>query len=152
MVDIGGDLLCFREEGSTDYLPVKIQNPFGDGTLATLTISNRAVCTSGNYARYYTINGKKYSHIIDPRTCKPADLIPSVTVLADDAITADIWATALSVVGQEGLKWLPSDVEAFLIEGDKDDHIYIATPGFQNYLAQGESLLINQITVKSSTK
>ncbi len=69
-------------------------------------------------------------------------MIPSVTVLADDALTADVWATALSVLGKEGLDLLPPNVDAFLIEGDKKNHCFIATPGFVEAMEENESLPI----------
>ena len=68
----------------------------------TLYVRDRAVVTSGNYERFTVIQGKRYSHIIDPRTGRPVDGPDSVTVIAADAADADAWATALSVTGKSG--------------------------------------------------
>ena len=76
-----------------------VQDPFDTSEGArfgTLALTDLAVCTSGNYRRFAEIGGKRYSHIIDPRTARPVDLAPSVTVVAPTAAVADGWATALS--------------------------------------------------------
>jgi len=77
-----------------------------------------------------TIAGRRYSHIIDPRTSLPVEEVPSVTVVAPNATTADVWATALSVLGIEGVERLPQGVEAMLVVGTEDDHRVLCTAGF----------------------
>ncbi len=128
-IDVGGDVACFGRPPRAQFWTVDVQNPFGRGHLTTLRLSNGAVCTSGNYARYRTIEGRRYNHIIDPRNGRPAELVPSVTVLAPTATEADVWATALSVLGREGLARLPKDVEALLIVGTAEDYKIYCTPG-----------------------
>ena len=81
-------------------------------------------------------DGKRYSHIIDPRTGRPVDVAPSVTVVAPTAAVADGWATALSVLGPEGLQVLPPDVEALLVVGGPDDYELHQSPGFARLLDQ----------------
>ena len=59
-----------------------------------------AMATSGDYRNYFEQGGKRYSHTIDPRTGYPIDhSLVSVTVLAESAMLADAWATAISVLG-----------------------------------------------------
>ena len=101
-----------------------------------MRVSDTAVCTSGNYARFTTINRTRYSHIIDPRTGQPADAVPSVTVVANSAMAADIRATALSVSGIKGLPSLPDGFEAIMVEGTPDDHLVIVTPGMHDLLLE----------------
>jgi len=83
-------------------------------------VRDQAVVTSGHYARGYTIEGRRFSHIIDPRTGRPVDTrLASVTVLAPDAATADGLATALAVLGVEkGMELVEktTDVECLLLE------------------------------------
>jgi thiamine biosynthesis lipoprotein len=139
MVDVGGDLVCFGEppeegHGRGSSWPVDVQNPLGPGYMAKLRLSGGAVCTSGGYARFTEIAGRRYSHIIDPRSGLPAEAALSVTVVAADAVTADIWATALSVLGREGLKRLPDGVEAMLMVGTKDDHQIVCTASLRGML------------------
>jgi thiamine biosynthesis lipoprotein len=130
MVDVGGDVLCFGQQENGEPWLVEVKNPFGPDCLAKVCIRDRAVCTSGNYARYTEIAGKRYGHIIDPRVGRPADAAESVTVVAPTALTADIWATALCVLGRDGLQRLPVDINALMVVGSRDDYHLLCTAGF----------------------
>lgn len=131
LVDVGGDLRCYGSPPDGSGWVVDIQSPFGEGVLGKVRLrEGKAVCTSGGYARFTEIQGKRYSHIVDPRTGYPVDAVPSVTVIAPTAMEADIWATALSVLGPEGLSRLPDGVEALLIQGDSKNLKKTATAGF----------------------
>ena len=134
MVDVGGDLACFGRQADGRLWPVDVKSPFGPGRLAQLRLRGGAVATSGNYARYAQIAGKRYSHIIDPRVGRPAEAVQSATVVAPTAVTADIWATALSVLGPQGLSRLPNKVEALIVVGSKDDCQIICTAGMRDLL------------------
>jgi thiamine biosynthesis lipoprotein len=130
LVDVGGDVLCFGEQENGESWLVEVRNPFGPDCLAKVRIRDGAVCTSGNYARYTEIEGKRYGHIIDPRMRRPTNEAESVTVVAPTALTADIWATALCVLGQDGLQRLPDDVNALMVVGSRDDYHLLCTAGF----------------------
>ncbi len=139
LIDVGGDIRCFGKPPKGDYWTLGIQNPFEPASpelLETLKIKAGAVCTSGNYHRYSQIQGKRYSHIIDPRTFRPAGVSPSVTVYAPTATLADAWATALSVLGPEGFKLIPpeSGIEAMIIIGGPENYKKTSTPGFKSLL------------------
>jgi len=136
LVDVGGDLACFGHSPLGEDWKVDVKNPFGPGHLVELHSTGGAVCTSGNYARFTEIGGKRYGHIIDPRTGQPTDAAVSVTVVAADAVTADIWATSLSVLGLQGFKRLPDGVEAMIVTGSKADHKIHCTPGFRKLLKE----------------
>lgn len=142
IVDIGGDIRCFGERPSRKPWRVGVVNPFAPQDkppLAVLEVRDAAVCTSGNYRRGRTIQGKRYSHILDPRTGMPVDAYPSVTVVAPDAATADAWATALSVLGPKGLKLLAgSHIEALIVIGTPDEHTYVTTPGMNSLIAKND--------------
>jgi len=132
LVDVGGDVACFgRQAGGQPWL-IAVKDPGQPGPLAQLRVGDRAVATSGDYARYVEIEGKRYSHIIDPRVGLPAEAARSVTVIADTAVMADIWATALSVLGAEGLERLPAGVEALVFCSGGDEPRLVCTPGFQD--------------------
>jgi thiamine biosynthesis lipoprotein len=134
IVDVGGDIRCFGVKPSGDPWRVGIVNPFTPNSSQNLTIValyDGAVCTSGNYRRFSVIEGQQYSHILDPRTGRPADAAPSVTVMAPTATTADGWATALSVLGEEGLHLLRgTSIEAMLVVGTAEEYRVVCTPGF----------------------
>ncbi len=133
MVELGGDLACFGRQADGEPWHVEINHPHRLDGLARLRVVDRAVATSGNYARYTEIDGKQYSHIVDPRTCLPTDATESVTVVAPTAMTADIWATAISVLGVEGLELLPDGVDALLLVDSEDGSSVVCTPGFRAY-------------------
>jgi len=140
LVDVGGDTRCFGHRGKDGPWRVGVRSPFTAAAtiFAVLSVEDGAVCTSGNYLRFAEIDGKRYSHIVDPRTGWPVDAAPSVTVVAKTAMTADAWATALSVLGPAGLKLLPAGegIEAMIVEGGPDDYRIHYSDGFEKLLAE----------------
>lgn len=82
LVNIGGNVIALGAHGDRPWR-VGIQHPRQSGTLATLDLhSGEAVGTSGDYQRYFEVNGRRYSHLIDPRTGFPTTGMQSLTVLA----------------------------------------------------------------------
>jgi thiamine biosynthesis lipoprotein len=139
LVDIGGEVSCFGKSwivGIQDPFAQDNENQLSQAPRWRLRCQNVSIATSGNYRRYVSINGKHYSHIVDPRTGQPAEKIPSVTIIAPKTIDADALATALSVMNaEEGIQLaekLP-DVEAFLVAGTPEKPQYYRTSGFKKY-------------------
>jgi thiamine biosynthesis lipoprotein len=100
-VNMSGDVLV---HGSKNGAPwnVAITHPRKKGeSLMILPVSNAAVSTSGDYERYFEKDGKRYCHIIDPRTGYPADRCQSVTIVAPNLAFADGLATGVFVLGPE---------------------------------------------------
>jgi thiamine biosynthesis lipoprotein len=99
--------------------PVGVRHPLLPGRrLATLTLADRALGTSGSGTQFFVDRGRKLGHILDPRTGRPAEGVLSATVLAPDAATADALATALYVLGPTGLDVVApagGDVAAILV-------------------------------------
>ncbi len=101
VINAGGDLKVIGRHGDRPWR-VGIRNPRGEGVLAVLDVHDgEAVFTSGDYERYFTWEGKRYHHILDPRTGYPAEGTRSVTVIHTDGATADAAATALFVAGPD---------------------------------------------------
>ncbi len=134
MVDIGGDIRCFGiGPPGKEHWSIGLQDPrvSADDTdpqriLLVLKLKDLAITTSGHYRRFTVIEGKKTSHIIDPHTGQGSDKLSSVTIMAQDAITADGLATAVSVLGQEkGLALIEQtpQVEAIVIGNDSNQTI-----------------------------
>ncbi len=99
IVNAGGDLRAIGSKGEWPWR-IGIRNPRGEGLIASLQISgDESVFTSGDYERFYDYQGRRYHHIIDPRSGYPTDGFSSVTILHSDAATADAAATALMVAG-----------------------------------------------------
>lgn len=106
LVDIGGELRVQGRNASGRAWQVAIENPNGDRKpYDVLSLNGGAVATSGNYRNYFEIGGQRFSHTIDPRTGSPVKhSLALATVVANHAMTADGWATAMIVLGaEEGL-------------------------------------------------
>ena len=94
--------------------------------LGWLDCSDKAVVTSGNYEKYVEFNGKKYSHIINPKTGYPAFGTRSVTIICPDAELADALATAVFILGEkDGITLIDKikDVECLLVT-ENDELVY----------------------------
>lgn len=135
LINVSGDILAFGESMHPDGWNVQIADPRDKNkVLAWLKMNNSALVTSGNYEKYFTSNGKRYSHIIDPSTGYPTTEVKSATVLSPDAEISDVLATSLIVMGVEkGLKLINKlkDVECIII--DKNDQIYNSDKIHLNY-------------------
>ena len=100
VVNAGGDLIAWGKQENGQDWNVGITDP-KDKTkiIGWLNISDQAVVTSGNYEKFVEFNGKRYGHIINPKTGMPANGINSVTIICPDAELADALATAVFVLG-----------------------------------------------------
>jgi len=103
IVNAGGDLRAIGRRGDRPWR-IGVREPRLEGVLAAIEVSgDQSVFTSGDYERFFEFEGRRYHHILDPRTGYPSQGLVSVTVLADNAATADAACTALMVSGPE--KW-----------------------------------------------
>lgn len=101
VINAGGDLRVIGRHGQRPWR-IGIHHPREDGVIAWLdTEANESIFTSGDYERYYVYDGRRYHHILDPRTGYPVTGTRSVTVIHDNAGSADAAATALFVAGPE---------------------------------------------------
>ena len=125
VMNIGGDIVV---KGDINEL-IKIANPISDAindpALTSVSLQNKAIATSGNYRRGNRINGKWYSHIVDPRTGIPTEGITSATVIADDGVEAGALATAFNVLSVDESVKLASQFAHtdYLIVTNKGEHI-----------------------------
>lgn len=100
IVNASGDLTAWGNQPNGQPWTIGIADPnTKNQPFSFLNISNIAVATSGNYEKYALINGKKYSHTIDPKTGLPVAGIKSVTILSPNAEIADAMATPVTVMG-----------------------------------------------------
>lgn len=105
LIDLGGELAARGRHPSGRPWQVAIEDPRPERRqmAAILVLDNLRVATSGTRRQGYDLGGRRYSHIIDPRRSAPvAGTLASVSVLADNAMTADGWATALTAAGPGG--------------------------------------------------
>ncbi len=121
MVNAGGDLKALGKRFGKPW-EIAIRHPRDrEHVVASLPVANTCVVTSGDYERFFEYEGKRYHHILDPRTGYPSTGCMSTTVVAPDAAFADALATALCVIGSEaGMELVESldRVEALLVDLD----------------------------------
>ncbi len=120
LIDLGGNLYCLGGAQGRDDWRVGIRNPLNrDELFATVTVSEASVATSGSYERFVMIDGRRYGHIMNPATGRPAEGLLSATVIASEGILADGLSTTLFVLGPEKamvfLREYYSEVEAVLV-------------------------------------
>ena len=104
LVDIGGELRAGGQSQRGDDWRIALEKPVsGERSVQRVVeVTGLGVATSGDYRNYFEKNGTRYSHIIDASTGRPVEhRLASVTVLADNAMIADGWATMLMVLGEE---------------------------------------------------
>ena len=102
IINAGGDLKVIGQHGDRPWR-IAIRHPREDGMIASLNaLDGEAIFTSGDYERFYMYKGKRYHHILDPRTGYPATASQSVTVIHKNAGLADAAATALFIAGADG--------------------------------------------------
>lgn len=121
LIDGGGDVKACGSRGGAPW-SVAIKHPRREALLCMVGVGPAAIVTSGDYERFFEIGGRRYHHIMDPRTGYPARGVVSATVIARTATEADALATAALVLGPErGLRMLEDlpGVEGLLV----DEHL-----------------------------
>ena len=104
MVEIGGDLYAAgrNEAGVPWQIGVETPSPSAREAFRVVGVSDLGMASSGDYRNYFEQDGQRYSHLIDPRNGRPvAHKTASATVLSDNAMLADAWATAFLILGRE---------------------------------------------------
>jgi thiamine biosynthesis lipoprotein len=146
MVEIGGEIKTKGLNERNSPWIIGIDKPVDDnsyagsmGLQAKVGISGVALATSGNYRNFYVINGRKYSHTINPKTGYPVSHnLLSASIISEDCMTADAIATSCMVLGLEKSKKLIDSLEktdAYLIFQDEKGKLdFYYSKGFKKYL------------------
>ena len=128
LINVGGENLASGKNQEGDIWKIGIEKPtnkINDDYKLILSLNNKAIATSGNYRKFHKINGKKYSHVIDPLTGYPAyNRLLSVSVIHDDCMIADAYATAFMVMGVKKTKDFikkNKELQVFLIYSSKEN-------------------------------
>ena len=142
LVEIGGEIKSSIK--NTDNWIIGIQDPLSDGiyqkgVLKKILLNNKSMATSGTYNNYFLHNGKKFSHIINPKTGYPYNYsIVSATVIAQDCVDADAYATmAMTMDVDDFLLIINSikDVESFLVLIDENNNfVYYESKNFKEFI------------------
>jgi FAD:protein FMN transferase len=150
LINIGGDMVAkgVLDEKVSIVNPIKKSDNFFESN--RIELKNAAVATSGNYKRGYLIQGKQYSHIINPLTGMPADEIQSATVVAKDAVVAGALATSFNVMSVEESQSLArkfSDVEYQIITSN---NTVIESDGWEKLIVHEAPIIKNNTVVNHS--
>ncbi len=136
MVEIGGEVRTRGTKADGDPWGIGIEQPTAGQRIvqSVIRLNDAALATSGDYRNFIEIDGRRYSHTIDPRTGRPiGHALAAVSVVADDCMTADAWATALMVLGPEDgyvAAERTSGIEALFLTRQGDGFAARTTPGF----------------------
>lgn len=136
LIDLGGNIFALGSKRDGTPWKVGIQNPFSlrGQYLGVLKVKNKSVVTSGNYEKYFIKAGKRYHHIIDPRTGYPSESsIISATIISDNSLDGDGLSTGIYILGvKKALELIETldGIEAILITDDKK--VYV-TSGINEY-------------------
>ncbi len=129
LIEVGGELLAKGRNDEGNIWRVGVDKPLenidtNERFQFILDLENKALATSGNYRNFYKKDGVKYSHVISPLTGFPAqNSLLSVTVIHDNCMLADAYATAFMVMGVAQTKQFVaqhSDIEIYLVYTEKD--------------------------------
>jgi thiamine biosynthesis lipoprotein ApbE len=149
MVNIGGDIVVKGK--NTEKINIEDPTTAADNTLDKhfISIKNGAIATSGNYKRGFSINGKWYSHILDPRTGLPVEKVKSATIVAPNATDAGALATAFNVMdpaeSMELAEATGAEFKMVLANGQA-----IESKGWKNLLTQNETRITPIINEKKA--
>ena len=139
LFSVGGNVCAIGAHPDGTPWRIGIQNPDVDSDQAYLqkvSVQDVSVVTSGNYQRYYEVDGKRYCHIINPQTLLPADTFSSVTVITPDSGIADALSTTLFNMSlEEGMQFVKEQdqVEAMWVS---EDGTIAYSDGFEVYLTE----------------
>ncbi len=145
LVEIGGEVRTKGLNPNGKNWLIGVNTPEEESKIndfmAYVNLSDKGMATSGNYRNFYEVDGEKYSHTINPKTGFPerSNLL-SATIIADDCMTADAYATACMVGGLEkAMNWIKNDknLEGYFIFADKNGNLQSqASEGFKKYLKE----------------
>ena len=103
LVNFGGNIYAMKPPAGKKSWNVGVRKPgSGSEIISNMDLVNKGIATSGDYERYFKHEGKRYSHIIDPRTGWPVEGVTSVVAVSKTATEADVLSTAVSVLGSLG--------------------------------------------------
>ncbi|MFQ9967511.1 MAG: FAD:protein FMN transferase [Peptoniphilus sp.] len=127
VISAGGNVrIIGKPTDGRDNFKIGIQNPdleSHDQVLASLNVANTSIVTSGDYQRYFDLDGVRYCHIIDPDTLKPAHEIKSATVIKEDSGLCDFLSTAAFNSTDDEIKELSDKTGAGVVWVDKDMNV-----------------------------
>ncbi|MBI5631899.1 MAG: FAD:protein FMN transferase [Nitrospirae bacterium] len=129
LVSIAGDIRTFGVKPDKGLWVIGIKNPRQTGErdeiIARIRLGDKAISTAGDYERFFLSEGKRYHHLLDPKSGYPAELCRSVSVIAEKGVITDGFDNAIFILGPEkGLKLAKEiGVDAIIIDGSGTIHM-----------------------------
>ncbi len=140
LVNIGGDLLAMGQREPDVSWRIGIELPHSGMQVAhhIIPVRDMSVATSGDYRNYFEEDGRRFSHTINPNTGWPIDHhVASITVLTPENVDADAWATALMVLGLEGLTLAEEqNLKVLMLEKTDEGWKTHLTQAFADYVGE----------------
>ncbi|MCR5591420.1 MAG: FAD:protein FMN transferase [Lachnospiraceae bacterium] len=135
IINMGGDMRLVGTKPDGSLFNIGINDPEADGVICAMYLSDESVATSGTYERCFYSGGKRYHHILDPKSGYPAETdIESVTVITPGALDSDCLCTVAIMLGSDrAIKLIESldDTEAVIL---KTDGSILKTQGADSYI------------------
>lgn len=139
IVNAGGDLVTYRQPEERAWR-IGVRSPTQGELLGELAVHrDEAAFTTGDYERGFEHEGRRYHHVLDPRTGRPARGLRAVTVLTEDPAKADAAATALLIAGPNEWQELASKLDLDRVLVVRPDHSVRATPAMAERFQAGEA-------------
>lgn len=143
ILNIGGDLYVFGKNHGSKKWMIGIRHPRNRNSMSNIggmPLENKAMATSGDYERYKMSQGKRYHHLLNPKTGYPVEKTISVSIIATNSMLADVVATSVFILGpKKGIEFIKShkDIDAIIIYKDSGK--------IKSYLTSGIKLVNNKI-------
>lgn len=143
IISVGGNLRTIGHKPDGSLWSGGIQNPWtaadlqlgqADPYLCAVELEDMSLVTSGNYQRYYTVDGRRYHHLIDPDTLMPADYFSAVAVLGPDSGLADCLSTGLFCMSLEEGRTLVESLDGVEAMWMLPDESIVYSSGFEQHL------------------
>lgn len=124
VVNMGGDVYVYSTDPNRIF-KIGIKNPRSNGVIAILELkSGNFVATSGDYERYFELNGERYCHIIDPISGSPAKILFSATAITKEGYVGDALSTAFFILGKDKALKLALELDAQAVLVDPSLNVY----------------------------
>ena len=136
LISAGGNVAAIGTRPDGTSWKVGIQDPYSSGYLCAVNVDGMSLVTSGTYERYYTVDGKRYHHIIDPDTLYPSAYYDSVSVLCADSGLADALTTGLFCMPLEQGQALVASLDGVEALWILPDGTQKTSAGFERYLVK----------------
>ena len=138
IIEVGGEIFSQGRKPNGDNYQIEIQRPSQSGQTCRVLLENKAITTSGSYEKFRMIDGKRYSHHINPGTGRPlSNTTLSVTLIANTAMEADALDNFLMyLTPQEAIAFIEenTDCEAYVVYAENNTLKELQTSGFNNYI------------------